>query len=184
MLRVTFVLVLALLLVPGASAAAIPFTSVKLAPPEDGQVGDPYYLWVNLTQAQSPRPAKPTDDCWRDDVRPPPSPDGVAQGLAADLASWSPLEEFSFSHWFPTCVATEVRQEGASADDGTRARASYDVSTGRYFVEAEAPVPGGLPTGPLPIGFSFTTATGVLLTGTTGVTMVADCEGCPPPTCC
>lgn len=171
MFRVLMVLV-ALLAVPVASAAH-PALSVQVSPPPDDEEGDPYYLWINATRPEAPRAAKPTDDCWQDAGRSPPRPEGALLGIADDIAAWDPVHEPRISGWFPQCVATRIDLGNGSA------RASYDVTTGRYYVRFDDLFPG-VPLGAaVPLGFTISAST-ITATGTTGVSMVTDCEGCPP----
>lgn len=173
MLRVSIALVLALLLVPGACAA--PTVSAKIGPGPDGQGGDPYYLWANATQPEAPRNGGAEDDCGGKDGRPPPGPDGAILGVVAPIAAWKPLEEARLSGWFPRCIATQASVPGSAAG---AARASYDVTTGRYYLAAASPVGVALP---ITTGTQQSMNADLEFTGTTGVSMVTDCEACPPP---
>lgn len=179
MLRILALVLVAIVALPTASAAQ-PGASVKVTPPPfEGQQGDPYYLWANLTQPQLPRGANADDSCWKDAERPPPGPDDALLQLAADIAAWDPLQETRLSGWFPECIATQIASSSATT------RVAYDVTTGRYYLFLDQGVVsgGGLPTNapiPLPLGFFFQVAV-IETTGTTGVSMVTDCEQCPPP---
>lgn len=175
MLRSSLVLIL-LLALPG-SALATTYLEVAVGPDdaivEDG-VGtvtpqnDPYVLWIIVEDPEEPHEVPEEDsamyDCSFDDRA--ADPVETADRLADDellaltehltflLEHGYPM--FSVSGFVPECVAGPKM---CTPVELCNVYASYDVTTGRYFV-------------------------GDPYTGTTGVRFMADCEACPPPACC
>lgn len=174
MLRVAapaFLLLLALAL-PGAQAAATTDYEVSFGVGPDGLAapGAPYFLRFTLTDPEAPRAASADDDCAS--TRAPAQRSLVE--VAARLVAWKPLERPSFSDWFPTCTGGSVlvpctpTPAGLGCGAATEvAYATYDVASGRYYVEGPVPAPE--------------LAASLALTGTTGAGSEADCEYCPPP---
>jgi hypothetical protein len=187
MLRAVFVIVVLVLISP--SVLADPLATAGVGP--RGLVkdpGEPYYLLVHASAPEGPRsPSAPEDDCAYDprtnQTHAPPLPTAILR-LAQEIADWDATEEPRISGWYPTCFAGSF---SPGAPTGTALPVSgwiaYDFATGGYYValqgsiEIARPVLNAFPTG-------FTVDVLVVGAGTTGVGTEADCETCPPPTCC
>ena len=158
----------ALLALPVAAASPPPAATVAYTP--DGvttEDAERYYLKATLSRPEGPQ----RDEAHGNDCAEPERPRGetdAALRVAKPLLRIDPSSG-TFSDWFPTCAAVPVGVLGFPA-----AYASYNVSTGRYYVE-------GPPIVPL---LAATPAASMGYTGTTGLAVEADCVGCPPPTCC
>ena len=179
-------LALAVALTPPAHAlgSGTPLLDVGVGPngPVNGASGEPYYLLAHVGAPEAPHDADEKADCSFNPERPgarPPPLESALLSLAAEVASWDPASEPRVSGWYPRCFAGTLLDEHAPV----WGRVSYDVPTGRYYVEIEGDITstgGVLPVGAAAAMRSATTL--VRLTGTTGIGTEADCEGCPPPT--
>lgn len=174
--RIALVLVIALVLALPAAAAlgsgVAPSVGVGPRGPVTGG-GEPYYLLVHVLPVEAPREGDAKDDCSSDNGARPPPLEAALLGLAQQVASWDPAQEPRISGWYPRCFAGTLLDEHAPV----WGRVSYDLPTGRYYVELTSDIPTtGAP-------FAFNAATELRLTGTTGVGTEADCETCPPPCC-
>lgn len=175
MLRIASALLLSLLLVPTALADGIAVGPRGFVDP---MRGEPYYVWIRPTGPETPHSAQPGDDCGAGSR---PALVASARGIAGDVASWDPLQDFGGGRWFPTCVAGTL---GCDASMGmpclpvnapAKVYVAYDVTTGRYYLE--------LGSDAIP-GFATPSAATIAFTGSTGVGLLMDCVGCPPPACC
>lgn len=179
LLRVAALASILLLATPFAQAGPA-LASVAVGPEGPAQDGEPYYARVALAPPEGPAAGTADQDCASD--RRPRGFERLA-ALANAIAAWDPTQEFRVSGWFPTCVAATVSPcagptTECPAPSGPLAYASYDLTTGRYFVQVPVRDTG------LPIrldGASPQTAQSIILTGTTGVAIVTDCEACPTP---
>jgi hypothetical protein len=173
MLRVLVLLAAALALVGPAHALPLP-SEVGVGPDGLEGSGDPYYLEVAFDPAGPEPPhagAAGSADCAASG-RPSLTSEAEAEaaGVVAIVAAYPTT--LSLSPAVPTCVATPGGAPGPCPPPGCPPYASYDVATGRYYLEPGLALPHhGVPTVP---GF----------TGTIGVGILADCDWWPPPDCC
>jgi hypothetical protein len=156
---VRIILVLALLVVISSPATAGPIVSMTVAPPnaEEGQ----YYLHVEIAKPVGPEPGEGN-----------PCSEGTGVAPVAPAATSRDVGVPSSAAPFaPRCVAADSDLVCASlgACAGGGARASYDVANGNYTVGFDSPAGVSLGDG---------------LHGSTGISIMADCETCPPPACC
>lgn len=166
LLRRVCALVLLVVLTPSASAVT---AVVELGPDEP----DHHYLRLTATDPEAPRSAKGEDDCGAD-ARPQTTEEGIAQALRPYQES--PLiftESGTTDPYVPGCLAFPVNACSGSiacAAAPASAYASYDVRTGRYYLEY--PIADAMP---------FRSHSTTHVTGTTGFAAEGDCNGCPPP---
>ncbi|GEM_PF-5899244 len=137
----------------------------------DGLEGpdDPYIVSITLATPEVPHSGSAaSDDCSLAD-RPADPADAVERlvlpGLDTILGE-VPQPDTSLVGIVPPCIATPTSCLLAACP----LYASYDVATGRYYVEPHAPIGLHLDDPPF--------------TGTTGTKVQLDCVGCPPPECC
>lgn len=173
MLRPATLMLLSLALAPLASADGVAVGPNGLADPLRGE---PYYVWIVPGSPEAPHAARPADDCG---AGARPALVATARGLAGDIAAWDPMQDFGGGTWFPTCLAGTT---DCDASMGTpcfplrapvKAYVAYDATTGRYYLELASDAVPGQPA-----------AAAIALTGSTGVGLLMDCVGCPPPGCC
>lgn len=167
-------LIAALVLSPSAMAASVALGPDGLASPERGE---PYYVWLVVGSPEGPGMAEPTDDCGAGSR---PALLAAPGAIAADVAAWDPFSNFGGGTWFPTCVSgTALECDGSAGTPCTpapvpmKAYVAYDVTTGRYYLELDSAALPGMPS-----------PASLALTGTTGMGLLMDCVGCPPPVCC
>lgn len=156
--------ILVLLLLLAGPAAATPIATIAVGP--DGLEGssDPYYVKVGVSTPETPHAgARSTDDCAASSRPANALVPLLAEGSAILIAVSSFPSTLSIHGIVPGCVATPPCLPGGLCP----AYVSYDVNTGRYYVEEPA--------------------SGIVIfpqTGTDGVEINTDCNMCPPPTCC
>lgn len=167
MLRIALAACVLILTLPTALADPIATVAVGPGPTVRTDKAEPYYFAADISAPEPPRPGqRPFDDCA---YRPPPQP-GERQPPPDDAEStlwkflaWAQDPNGSFADWFPTCLVVEVSA-------GVGAYLSYNVSTGRYYVEfTPLLAPAGLH------------AAETSVSGTSGAGVTADCIGCPSP---
>lgn len=173
MLHLAAVLV-ALVLAPGAFGHSVAVGPDGFADPIRGE---PYYVWLVVGPPEAPSGAGSSDNCGAGSR---PALLASAMDVANDIAAWDPMANFGGGTWFPTCVSGSVLECDSSAgvpcmpmNAPTKTYVAYDVTTGRYYLQLDANALPGMPM-----------AATIAITGSTGVGMLMDCVGCPPPVCC
>jgi hypothetical protein len=161
-----------IILLPSVIATTPGFPTAIVAVGPDGVTlgpTSPYYLMVNVTQPETPHYGSPTDDC-AGGTRPQSATDTVGQLMAA-LLQVPPdvLALNSVEPYVPRCIPVPITACTPLGCQPTGLYASYDVSTGRYYVEAHGVLAN---VGARPGD--------IIITGTTGANATADCLGCPP----
>lgn len=177
-MRLYLVLVSALaILAPSAGALAegvvtgTPSGEFGVGPDGIVDSSSPYYILINLSSPEAPSRAGKDADCAG--ASRPGGPSEAVQRLVPAAPDTLPT---TLTPYVPKCVAMPVRapcMNGAC----TAAYVAYNVETGRYYVEPGVGLPLAFRLG-LPAG-AHSTSEGY--SGTTGVGVLTDCVGCPPP---